>query len=85
MRYFHSSKYMSDIANGEICVAVGYSGSFSQAANNAIQAKNGVVVDMRLPKEGAPIWFDMMAIPQDAKNIDEAHAFIDFLLRPEVI
>ncbi|MDD0842457.1 polyamine ABC transporter substrate-binding protein [Pseudomonas sp. Gutcm_11s] len=85
VRYFHSSKYMSDIANGEICVAVGYSGSFSQAANNAKQAKNGVTVDMRLPKEGAPIWFDMMAIPKDAKNIDEAHAFINFLLQPQVI
>ncbi|MDG9926195.1 MULTISPECIES: polyamine ABC transporter substrate-binding protein [unclassified Pseudomonas] len=85
VRYFHSSKYMSDIANGEICVAVGYSGSFSQAANNARQAKNGVTVDMRLPKEGAPIWFDLMAIPKDAKNIDEAHAFINFLLQPQVI
>lgn len=85
VRYFHSSKYMSDIANGEICVAVGYSGSFSQAANNAKQANNGVTVDMRLPKEGAPIWFDMMAIPKDAKNIDEAHSFINFLLQPQVI
>jgi putrescine transport system substrate-binding protein len=85
VRYFHSSKYMSDIANGEICVAVGYSGSFSQAANNAKQAKNGVTVDMRLPKEGAPIWFDMMAIPKDAKNIEEAHEFINFLLQPQVI
>ena len=85
VRYFHSSKYMSDIANGEICVAVGYSGSFSQAANNAKQANNGVTVDMRLPKEGAPIWFDMMAIPKDAKNIDEAHAFINYLLQPQVI
>ncbi|MET1076927.1 MAG: polyamine ABC transporter substrate-binding protein [Pseudomonas sp.] len=83
--YFHSSKYMADIANGDICVAVGYSGSFSQAANNARQANNGVTVDMRLPKEGAPIWFDMMAIPKDAKNVEEAHAFIDFLLQPAVI
>lgn len=83
--YFHSSKYMADIANGNICVAVGYSGSFSQAANTAKQAKNGVIVDMRLPKEGAPIWFDMMAIPKDAKNIDEAHAFINYLLQPQVI
>ncbi len=66
--YFHSSKYMADIANGDICVAVGYSGSFSQAANRAKEAKNGVIVDMRLPKEGAPIWFDMLAIPKGAKN-----------------
>ena len=85
VRYFHSSKYMSDIANGEICAAIGYSGSFHQAANNARQANNGVTVDMRLPKEGAPIWFDLMAIPKDAKNVDEAHAFINFLLQPQVI
>ena len=83
--YFHSSKYMADIANGDICVAVGYSGSFSQAANRAREAKNGVVVDMRLPKEGAPIWFDTWAIPKSAKNVDEAHAFINHLLEPKVI
>ena len=83
--YFHSSKYMADIANGDICVAIGYSGSFSQAANNARQANNGVVVDMRLPKEGAPIWFDMMAIPKDAQNVAQAHTFINYLLEPTVI
>jgi len=83
--YFHSSKYMADIANGDICVAVGYSGSFSQAANRAREAKNYVVVDMRLPKEGAPIWFDMLAIPKNAANPEDAHTFINYLLRPEVI
>ncbi|MBC3955082.1 polyamine ABC transporter substrate-binding protein [Pseudomonas triticifolii] len=83
--YFHSSKYMADIANGDICVAVGYSGSFSQAANRARDAKNGVVVDMRLPKEGAPIWFDMLAIPKGAKNTQDALTFIDYLLQPKVI
>ncbi|WP_394359109.1 polyamine ABC transporter substrate-binding protein [Metapseudomonas boanensis] len=83
--YFHSSKYMADIANGDICVAVGYSGSFSQAANRAKEAGNGIVVDMRLPKEGAPVWFDMLAIPKGAKNPEDAHAFINFLLQPEVI
>ena len=85
VRYFHSSKYMSDIANGEICVAVGYSGSFSQAANNAKLANNGVTVDMRLPKEGAPIWFDMLAIPKGAKNPGDAYTFINYLLQPNVI
>lgn len=85
MAYFNSTKYMTDIANGDICVAVGYSGSFSQAANRAREAKNGVVVDMRLPKEGAPIWFDMLAIPKNAANPDDAHTFINYLLRPEVI
>lgn len=83
--YFHSSKYMADIANGDICVAVGYSGSFSQAANRAKEAKNGVVVDMRLPKEGAPIWFDMLAIPKGAKNPQDAYTFINYLLQPAVI
>lgn len=83
--YFHSSKYMADMANGDICVAIGYSGSFSQAANRAKEAKNGVKVDMHLPKEGAPIWFDMLAIPADAANPADAHAFINYLLRPEVI
>ncbi|MEX5623640.1 extracellular solute-binding protein, partial [Pseudomonas syringae] len=83
--YFHSSKYTGDLANGDICVAVGYSGSFSQAANRAREAKNDVVVDMRLPKEGAPIWFDMLAIPKNAANPEDAHTFINYLLRPEVI
>ncbi|SFO01416.1 putrescine transport system substrate-binding protein [Pseudomonas sp. NFACC24-1] len=83
--YFHSSKYMADIANGDICVAVGYSGSFSQAANRAKEAKNGVTVDMRLPKEGAPIWFDMLAIPKGAANPGDAYAFINYLLQPQVI
>ncbi len=83
--YFHSSKYMADIANGDICVAVGYSGSFSQAANRAKEAKNGVIVDMRLPKEGAPIWFDMLALPKGAKNPQDAYTFINYLLQPQVI
>jgi putrescine transport system substrate-binding protein len=83
--YFHSAKYMTDIANGDICVAIGYSGSFYQFGNRAKEAGNGVVVDWRLPKEGAPIWFDTFAIPASAKNVDEAHAFLDNLLDPAVI
>ena len=83
--YFHSSKYMADIANGDICVAVGYSGSFSQAANRAKEAKNGVIVDMRLPKEGAPIWFDMLALPHRATNPQDAYTGINYLLQPQVI
>lgn len=85
MLYFHSAKYMTDIANGDICVAVGYSGSFFQFANRAKEAGNGVVVDWRLPKEGAPLWYDSFMIPKDAGNVDEAHAFLDNLLKPEVI
>ncbi|MFI8482308.1 polyamine ABC transporter substrate-binding protein [Pseudomonas sp. NPDC078700] len=83
--YFHSAKYMTDIANGNICVAIGYSGSFYQFANRAKEAGNGVVVDWRLPKEGAPLWFDSFAIPTSAKNVEEAHEFLNNLLDPEVI
>lgn len=83
--YFHSSKYMADIANGDICVAVGYSGSFSQAANRAKEAKNGVNIAYSIPKEGSNLWFDLLAIPADASNPKAAHAFINYLLDPEVI
>ena len=83
--YFHSSKYMADIANGDICVAVGYSGSFSQAANRAKEARNGVNIAYSIPKEGSNLWFDLLAIPADASNPKAAHAFINYLLDPEVI
>ncbi|SHM14408.1 polyamine ABC transporter substrate-binding protein [Phytopseudomonas punonensis] len=83
--YFHSAKYMTDIANGDICVAIGYSGSFYQFANRAKEAGNGVKVEWRLPKEGAPIWFDTFAIPKSAKNVEEAHEFLNNLLDPKVI
>lgn len=83
--YFHSAKYMTDIANGNICVAIGYSGSFYQFANRAKEAGNGVVVDWRLPKEGAPLWFDSFAIPASAQNVEEAHEFLNTLLDPQVI
>ncbi|MBF7728968.1 polyamine ABC transporter substrate-binding protein [Pseudomonas sp. N040] len=85
VRYFNSAKYMTDIANGEICVAIGYSGSFYQFANRAKEAGNGVVVDWRLPREGAPLWFDSFAIPASASNVSEAHEFLNYLLEPKVI
>ncbi|SFX06978.1 polyamine ABC transporter substrate-binding protein [Marinospirillum alkaliphilum] len=83
--YFHSSRYISDLANGEICVAAGYSGDIFQAADRAEEAENGNVIIYTIPKEGAALWFDMMAIPADAPNKDNAHALINFLLEPEVI
>lgn len=83
--YFHSSKYVSDLANGNICVAFGYSGDVFQAADRAEEAGKGVEIAYAIPKEGANLWFDMLAIPADAKNVKEAHAFIDYLLQPEVI
>ena len=87
--YFHSSQYINDLANGDICVAVGWSGDIVQAQDRAAEAAEGgkALVDIRyyIPKEGAPMWFDMLAIPKDAKNVDQAYAFLDYLLRPEVM
>lgn len=83
--YFHSSKYISDLANGNICVAFGYSGDVFQARSRAEEAKKGVNIGYAIPKEGANLWFDLLAIPKDAKSVKEAHAFINYLLQPEVI
>jgi putrescine transport system substrate-binding protein len=81
---FHSSEYINALANGDICMAVGYSGDVLQARKRAEEAKNGVEITYIIPREGALMWFDSMAIPADAKNVAEAHAFIDFMMRPEV-
>ncbi|HDZ55641.1 MAG TPA: extracellular solute-binding protein [Pseudomonas xinjiangensis] len=83
--YFHSSKFISDLANGNICVAVGWSGDIIQAADRAEEADNGHEISYAIPKEGAAMWFDMMAIPRDARNVDNAYAFMDYILRPDVI
>ena len=83
--YFHSSKYVGDLANGNICVAAGFSGDVLQAADRADEAGHGVRVAYSIPKEGGNLWFDMLAIPADAKNVEEAHTFINYLLDPSVI
>jgi putrescine transport system substrate-binding protein len=83
--YFHSSKYTSDLANGDICVAVGFSGDILQAENRAKEAKNGVDIGYNIPKEGAAIWFDMVAMPADAPDEKAGYAFMNYLLRPDVM
>lgn len=83
--YFHSSKYIGDLANGNICVAAGFSGDILQAADRAEEAGKGVEIAYIIPKEGANLWFDMLAIPVDASNPKEAHAFINYLLEPATI
>ncbi len=85
VRYFHSSQYINDLANGDICVAHGYSGDVLQARDRADEVDQGVHVAYSIPKQGAVMWVDAMAVPVDAPHPDEAHAFIDFLLQPEVI
>jgi putrescine transport system substrate-binding protein len=84
VRKFHSSEYINALATGEICFVVGFSGDIKQAQKRAAEAKNGVDIGYVIPKEGAQLWFDNLAIPRDAPNPDEAHAFIDFLQKPEV-
>jgi putrescine transport system substrate-binding protein len=83
--YFHSSRYITDLANGDICVAAGYSGDVLQAADRAEEAGKDIEIAYSIPKEGANLWFDMLAIPADAKNVAEAHRFINYLLEPAVI
>ena len=83
--YFHSSKYISDLANGNICIAFGYSGDVFQAISRTEEAENGIELAYVVPREGGNLWFDTLSIPADAQNVDEAHAFIDYLLRPDVI
>ncbi len=84
IKNFHSSAYIEQLANGEICLALGWSGDVLQAKTRAGEANNGVEVDYRIPKEGAVMFFDQLAIPKDAKHPKNAHLFIDYLLRPEV-
>jgi len=84
VRKFHSSEYLNALASGEICLVVGWSGDIKQAQKRAAEAKQGVEIGYVIPKGGAQMWFDNLAIPKDAKNVDEAHALIDYLQRPEV-
>jgi putrescine transport system substrate-binding protein len=84
VRKFHSSEYINALATGEICLVVGFSGDIKQAQKRAAEAKNGVDIAYAIPKEGAQLWFDNIAIPRDAKNAAEAYELIDYLQRPEV-
>jgi putrescine transport system substrate-binding protein len=84
VRKFHSSEYVNALASGEICLVVGYSGDVKQAQKRAAEAKNGIDIAYVIPKEGAQLWFDNLAIPREAKNVAEAYAFIDFLQKPEI-
>jgi putrescine transport system substrate-binding protein len=85
VRYYHSSRYVSDLASGEVCVSIGWSGALQQARSRGAQAETPVKVVYVIPKEGAMIWFDMMAIPTDAPHPENAYAFLDYLMEPKVI
>jgi putrescine transport system substrate-binding protein len=84
VRKFHSSEYLNALATGEICLVVGFSGDIKQAQKRAAEAKGNVAVGYVIPREGAQLWFDNLAIPKDAPDVADAHALINYLLRPEV-
>ena len=84
VRKFHSSEYLNALASGEICLVVGFSGDIKQAQKRAAEAKNGVDIGYAIPKEGAQLWFDNLAIPRDAGHMAEAYEFINYLQTPEV-
>lgn len=80
VKKFHSSEYINALANGDICVAFGWSGDVLQARDRAVEADNGVEIVYNAPSEGALMWFDQMAIPTDAPNVDGAHKFLNFIM-----
>jgi putrescine transport system substrate-binding protein len=85
VRKFHSSQYINDLATGDICIALGYSGDVIQARNRAREAESPVEIAFRVPREGAQMSIDMLGIPVDAPHPDNAHVFINYILRPDVI
>ncbi len=82
---FHSSAYIDALANGDICVAIGYSGDVLQAQSRAAEAKNKVRISYAIPKEVSQVWFDVFTIPVDSPNAEAAYSFLNFMLRPEII
>ena len=84
VRKFHSSEYLSALATGEICLVVGWSGDIMQARSRTAEARNDVAIGYAIPKEGAQMFFDNLAIPADARNVTEAYELINYLYRPEV-
>jgi putrescine transport system substrate-binding protein len=84
VKYFHSSQYINDLANGELCAVIGWSGDVFIAAARADESQNNVHLDYRIPKEGSLLWVDSLAIPKDAKNVENALKFIDYLNDPQV-
>lgn len=83
--YYNSVRSLSDLANGDICVALGWSGDMMMARDRAKEANNGLDIRYVVPKEGAPMWFDMLAIPKDSKHKDAAHKMLNHLMEPKVI
>jgi len=85
VRNINSSEYIEALANGDLCIAVGYSGDVLQARDRAKDANKGIEIKYAVPKEGSILWFDMLAIPKDAPDTDSAYAFMNYMMDPKVI
>lgn len=85
IKYFHDSQYINDLATGNVCVAMGWSGDLIIARERAKLAAKPVNIAYFNPKEGGPLFFDVLAVPQSAKNINEAYQFLDFILEPQIM
>jgi putrescine transport system substrate-binding protein len=84
LRYIDASRYIDNLANGDICLAMGWSGDVKQAHDRAREAGKGVDIVYSIPREGAISNYDVLAIPADAPHVRNAHLFINFLLRPDI-
>jgi putrescine transport system substrate-binding protein len=85
IRNINSSEYIEALANGDLCIAVGYNGDVMQARDRAREANKGIDIKYFVPKEGSILWFDMLAIPKDAPDTDSAYAFMNYIMTPQVI
>jgi len=85
IRNINSSEYIEALANGDLCIAVGYNGDVMQARDRARDANKGIEIKYFVPKEGSILWFDMLAIPKDAPDPDSAYAFMNYIMTPQVI
>ena len=85
IRNFSSSEYIEALANGDLCISVGYNGDVMQARDRSREANKGIEIKYIVPKEGSILWFDMLAIPKDAPDPDSAYAFMNYMMTPQVI
>jgi putrescine transport system substrate-binding protein len=85
IRNINSSEYIEALANGDLCIAVGYNGDVLQARDRARDANKGIEIKYVVPKEGSILWFDMLAIPKDAPDPDSAYAYMNYIMEPRVM
>jgi putative spermidine/putrescine transport system substrate-binding protein/putrescine transport system substrate-binding protein len=85
VQYFHASKYISDLANGNVCAVIGFNGDIVQAAASAKEAKNGIDIAYSIPDEGSTLWFDMVVMPKNAPHEKNGYTYMNYLLTPQVI